>query len=309
MLDPFSLIKLFKKYLFETKSKTNKFPSPFHSMEEQISENKISTSLSQTNYYSNPYKPPIYSLDEVQKHNTEEDCWTVFHGKVYDVTKYLAKHPGGKHLILKNAGKDFTSDFEGMFHSRKARLIIQEYYIGDLKVSNFISFFLFKNVILYNLQCILKEGKGSSLNPFSIPMSSLNREKGPYGLGVYTSFKSSSSNKPFVPPSSKSLRVEKFLTPLPQKPSKALLKCELFDIIPFNYNTKRLIFKKKHNWKVPIVYHLKVFLKNNKTNEEKIWRCYTPIREDSDHFELLVKVIISRFFFNFSLKNSYKLDL
>ena len=29
------------------------------------------------------------SMDEVQKHNTEDDCWLAIKGKVYDVTPFL----------------------------------------------------------------------------------------------------------------------------------------------------------------------------------------------------------------------------
>lgn len=31
----------------------------------------------------------------VKRHNSEEDCWIIVRGKVYDVTYYLNTHPGG----------------------------------------------------------------------------------------------------------------------------------------------------------------------------------------------------------------------
>lgn len=37
-----------------------------------------------------------YTLDEVSKHNTPEDCWIIVKGKVYDVTKFAPLHPGKK---------------------------------------------------------------------------------------------------------------------------------------------------------------------------------------------------------------------
>ena len=40
-------------------------------------------------------KTKEFSVDEIAKHNTEEDCWVVIHGKVYDVTEFLPDHPGG----------------------------------------------------------------------------------------------------------------------------------------------------------------------------------------------------------------------
>ena len=34
------------------------------------------------------------SMEEVASHKTEEDAWTVFKGKVYNLTPYLDFHPG-----------------------------------------------------------------------------------------------------------------------------------------------------------------------------------------------------------------------
>lgn len=51
----------------------------------------------------------IYSLADVTHHCTPEDCWVVIHGFVYDVSKYLAKHPGGPNLVMKNAGMNLLS--------------------------------------------------------------------------------------------------------------------------------------------------------------------------------------------------------
>ena len=47
----------------------------------------------------------VYSLSEAKEHTTEEDCWVVISGKVYDVTKFLDEHPGGYDIILTNTGR------------------------------------------------------------------------------------------------------------------------------------------------------------------------------------------------------------
>ncbi len=81
--------------------------------------------------------PMSYSLDELALHNTEQDCWLVLGDKVYDVTKFISSHPGGK-AILEGCGKDATELFEtrpmgsGAPHSENARKISEDYIIGDL---------------------------------------------------------------------------------------------------------------------------------------------------------------------------------
>jgi cytochrome b involved in lipid metabolism len=45
-----------------------------------------------------------YTWKEVAKHNSEESCWVALDRKVYDVTGFLEKHPGGKEYLLLAAG-------------------------------------------------------------------------------------------------------------------------------------------------------------------------------------------------------------
>ena len=54
--------------------------------------------------------PKLITLDEVAKHNSEFDVWTVVDGRVYNVTPFIKMHPGGK-KILKAAGIDGTEIF------------------------------------------------------------------------------------------------------------------------------------------------------------------------------------------------------
>ena len=73
------------------------------------------------------------TMEEVEKHNTEDDCWIVVKGKVYDVNAYLKEglHPGGNASITMNAGEDTTEDFEAV-HSAKAWKQLEPFYIGDV---------------------------------------------------------------------------------------------------------------------------------------------------------------------------------
>lgn len=58
-----------------------------------------------------------FTRQEIEKHNTENDCWIVVNDKVYDATSVLSWHPGGKAAILAHAGRvhaDTTDDFESI---------------------------------------------------------------------------------------------------------------------------------------------------------------------------------------------------
>lgn len=45
----------------------------------------------------------IITWSELESHNTGDDCWLVIRGKVYNVTSWVPKHPGGYDTIVLNA--------------------------------------------------------------------------------------------------------------------------------------------------------------------------------------------------------------
>lgn len=73
-----------------------------------------------------------FTREEVEKHNTKEDCWLVVNGNVYDSTSVLSWHPGGSATLLANAGKlslEVTSSFQSI-HDEYAHKKLSECVIG-----------------------------------------------------------------------------------------------------------------------------------------------------------------------------------
>lgn len=73
---------------------------------------------------------------QVEKHNTERDCYVTLGNKVYDVTSFLFDHPGGHKLILDYAGKDIKDILEdgvSHTHSDAAYDILDDSLVGYLK--------------------------------------------------------------------------------------------------------------------------------------------------------------------------------
>ncbi|KAF7721958.1 hypothetical protein EC973_003896 [Apophysomyces ossiformis] len=79
---------------------------------------------------------PVYTLEDVAKHNTKDDLWMVIHNKVYNLTEFTQEHPGGEEAIYDEAGRDATEPFEDIGHSDEAREMLEKYYIGDLNVQS-----------------------------------------------------------------------------------------------------------------------------------------------------------------------------
>lgn len=63
----------------------------------------------------------VYSLQDIEKHNSPSDCWLLIHGKVYDVTSWVPRHPGGSMIIVK-AGGDCSQLFDS-YHPLSTRCI------------------------------------------------------------------------------------------------------------------------------------------------------------------------------------------
>lgn len=74
-----------------------------------------------------------YTLDQVKQHNTQADCWAAIDNGVYNLTDWIAQHPGGAERIIGICGTDATAAFANQ-HSGEQRPETQltRFYIGKL---------------------------------------------------------------------------------------------------------------------------------------------------------------------------------
>lgn len=96
---------------------------------------------------------PTYSLEDVARHSSKNDCWTAIDGNVYDLTRFIGNHPGGER-ILEICGKEGSEAFKNQgvpaeeatqvrselsipedqpFHSPNAQSILDGLKIGVLE--------------------------------------------------------------------------------------------------------------------------------------------------------------------------------
>eukprot|EP01098_Paradermamoeba_levis_P006546 TRINITY_DN2716_c0_g1_i1.p1 TRINITY_DN2716_c0_g1~~TRINITY_DN2716_c0_g1_i1.p1 ORF type:complete len:475 (+),score=148.08 TRINITY_DN2716_c0_g1_i1:129-1553(+) len=244
--------------------------------------------------------PMKISMDEVRQHNKPEDCYVIVKNKVFDVTLYLQHHPGGVDLLFRDAGGDATSDFEAGFHSKRARAILDKFYIGDVVGFNAFSLSALSPLSL-NSPSITSTTK--SLTVTNMPPPSLTKPKQNLNFSsakkpsAFLSSSSSSSSSPSpafsfstTTPSSVSI-----LDPIEMRPFK------LIQVKIVNHNTKTFRFQvdggKKLDLRVgshlsvclPSSSHENKIVREKEGENQSISRPYTPIVDEVGFFELLVK--------------------
>lgn len=77
----------------------------------------------------------VFTFEEVAKHNTKEDLWTIVDGKVFNLTSFYKAHPGGDKILLV-AGREGTRLFYNKFHSPRALAMLLPLQIGIVKQDN-----------------------------------------------------------------------------------------------------------------------------------------------------------------------------
>ncbi|GAB1605537.1 cytochrome b5 reductase 4-like [Argonauta hians] len=79
------------------------------------------------------------SIEELAKHNKENDAWMAIRGKVYNVTPYMEYHPGGIDELMRGVGKDGTQLFDEIHRWVNVNSMLEKCYVGPLKTENILT--------------------------------------------------------------------------------------------------------------------------------------------------------------------------
>ncbi|CAK66208.1 unnamed protein product (macronuclear) [Paramecium tetraurelia] len=140
-----TLVGIFDEMVIQPKKRNslkNEVPSPIQFQDQPESpkfgyspKNSVSPSWIQRKSLSDSSKKNDLkqcTIDEVAKHNTINSAWIVINSKVYDVTKYLNKHPGGKEELMKGVGTDGTALFMQNHPWVNAHYLLEQFQVGFL---------------------------------------------------------------------------------------------------------------------------------------------------------------------------------
>src|SRR3989338_2161049 len=90
---------------------------------------------------------PFVTLSQLQQHDGVKNAqlWILLYGKVYDVSEFADKHPGGREMIESACARNSTALFESYHLSSQsiARVFLRDdnpmiKYIGDFDDNNSI---------------------------------------------------------------------------------------------------------------------------------------------------------------------------
>lgn len=81
-----------------------------------------------------PTQAAGYSLANVTTHASRSDCWVAVNGNVYDLTTWIAQHPGGPAAIVKICGTDGSATFNKQHGGQaQANAALAQFKIGALQ--------------------------------------------------------------------------------------------------------------------------------------------------------------------------------
>ncbi len=81
-----------------------------------------------------PVQASGHSLADVAAHASRDDCWVAVNGNVYNLTAWIAQHPGGPAAIVKMCGTDGSAAFNKQHGGQaQANAALAQFKIGALR--------------------------------------------------------------------------------------------------------------------------------------------------------------------------------
>ncbi|WP_198950204.1 cytochrome b5-like heme/steroid binding domain-containing protein [Kineosporia sp. A_224] len=73
-----------------------------------------------------------YTRAQVASHSSTSNCWSIVEGKVYDLTQWVSRHPGGSEGIVEMCGGNGGEFLEEHSRDAAARKVLAGYQVGVL---------------------------------------------------------------------------------------------------------------------------------------------------------------------------------
>lgn len=75
-----------------------------------------------------------FTMAEVRQNNTAASCWVAVDGRVFDLTQWITRHPGGAGAITQLCGTDGTTSFNSRHGGQSSpTATLESYDIGPLR--------------------------------------------------------------------------------------------------------------------------------------------------------------------------------
>jgi len=91
----------------------------------------VPAKITPTTTWTTQTTPVWYTMQDVQKHNTANDCRIVIEGKIYNMSNFSSLHSGWPDPIVSVCGKDGTTTF-AQHHGTQISLL-ENYFVANLQ--------------------------------------------------------------------------------------------------------------------------------------------------------------------------------
>jgi len=82
-------------------------------------------------------KTKKFTYNEVKKHNKENDAWIIYKKSVYDISKFIENHPGGKDKIMLAVGKS-VDPYWNVYRQHKKKDVLD--ILNSMKIGEVIDY-------------------------------------------------------------------------------------------------------------------------------------------------------------------------